>query len=172
MAIIFKNFRSKLINSVPIIFLYFLSITEIDTQFSNYFQILSFNLQFIIIYYWVLRDPSVLGNGHVFFAGIINDVIMGLPMGTSPLTYLVVSFMGIYIRNVTVKMTLFTDWFTFILAIFFANLIYLILISNFSNVAITYLDLFYNSLFTFLFFPFFWFLFNSYQFITNLGKDD
>ena len=128
MAIIFKNFRSKLINSVPIIFLYFLSITEIDTQFSNYFQILSFNLQFIIIYYWVLRDPSVLGNGHVFFAGIINDVIMGLPMGTSPLTYLVVSFMGIYIRNVTVKMTLFTDWFTFILAIFFANLIYLILI--------------------------------------------
>ncbi len=172
MAIIFKNFRSKLINSVPIIFLYFLSITEIDTQFSNYFQILSFNLQFIIIYYWVLRDPSVLGNGHVFFAGIINDVIMGLPMGTSPLTYLVVSFMGIYIRNVTVKMTLFTDWFTFILAIFFANLIYLILISNFSNVAITYLDLFYNSLFTFLFYPLFWVIFNSYRALLGVRIHD
>ena len=172
MAIIFKNFRSKLINSVPIIFLYFLSITEIDTQFSNYFQILSFNLQFIIIYYWVLRDPSVLGNGHVFFAGIINDVFMGLPMGTSPLTYLVVSFMGIYIRNVTVKMTLFTDWFTFILAIFFANLIYLILISNFSNVAITYLDLFYNSLFTFLFYPLFWVIFNSYRALLGVRIHD
>tara|TARA_B100000686_G_C16652125_1_gene896162 strand:+ start:88 stop:606 length:519 start_codon:yes stop_codon:yes gene_type:complete len=163
MAIIFKNFKSKLGNAGPIILLYFLSITEIDTQFSNYFEILSFNLQFIIIYYWMLRDPSILGNGHVFFAGIINDVIMGLPMGTSPLTYLTVSFMSIYIRNVTVKMTLFTDWFTFILGIFFANLIYLILISNFSEISVTYLDLFYNSLFTFIFYPFFWFLFNSYR---------
>ena len=114
----------------------------------------------------------ILGNGHVFFAGIINDVIMGLPMGTSPLTYLVVSFMGIYIRNVTVKMTLFTDWFTFILAIFFANLIYLILISNFSNVAITYLDLFYNSLFTFLFYPLFWVIFNSYRALLGVRIHD
>ena len=163
MAIIFKNFRSQIGNAGPIILLYFLSITEIDTQFSNYFEILSFNLQFIIIYYWMLRDPSILGNGHVFFAGIINDVIMGLPMGTSPLTYLIVSFMSIYIRSVTVKMTLFTDWFTFIVAIFLANLIYLILISNFSEISFTYTDLFYNSLFTFIFYPFFWFLFNSYR---------
>ena len=158
MAIIFKNFRSKLGNAGPIILLYFLSITETDTEFSNYFEILSFNLQFIIIYYWVLRDPSVLGNGHVFFAGIINDVIMGLPMGTSPLTYLIISFMGIYIRSVTVKMTLFTDWFTFIVAIFFSNLIYLILMVNFSSFVVTYSDLFYNSLFTFLFYPLFLFL--------------
>ena len=106
MAIIFKNFKSQLSNSVPILLLYFLSVTELDTQFSNYFEILSFNLQFIIIYYWVLRDPSILGNGHVFFAGIINDVIMGLPMGTSPLTYLITSFVALYIRNVTVKMTI------------------------------------------------------------------
>ena len=172
MAIIFKNFRSRLSNAIPIIFLYFLSITEIDTQFSNYFAILSFNLQFIIIYYWVLRDPSILGNGHVFFAGIINDVIMGLPMGTSPLTYLIISFMGLYIRNVTVKMTLFTDWFTFIIGIFLANLVYFILISNFSNVAITYLDLFYNSLFTFLFYPLFWFVFNSYRILIGIRIHD
>ena len=172
MAIIFKNFRSKLSNAGPIILLYFLSVTEIDTQFSNYFEILSFNLQYIIIYYWALRDPSILGNGHVFFAGIINDVIMGLPMGTSSLTYLTTSFMAIYIRNVTVKMTLFTDWFTFIMAIFLANLVYLILISNFSNIAFTYLDLFYNSLFTFLFYPFFWFIFNAYKVLVGVRGHD
>ena len=172
MAIIFKNFKSKLGNAGPIILLYFLSITETDTQFSNYFEILSFNLQFIIIYYWALRDPSILGNGHVFFAGIINDVIMGLPMGTSPLTYLTTSFVAIYIRNVTVKMTLFTDWFTFIIAIFFANLVYLILISNFSNISFTYLDLFYNSLFTFLFYPFFWLIFNMYKVFTGIRSHD
>jgi len=172
MAIIFKNFRLKLGNAGPIILLYFLSITETDTEFSNYFEILSFNLQFIIIYYWVLRDPSVLGNGHVFFAGIINDVIMGLPMGTSPLTYLIISFMGIYIRSVTVKMTLFTDWFTFIVAIFFANLIYLILMVNFSSFVVTYSDLFYNSLFTFLFYPLFWVIFNSYRMLLGVRSHD
>ena len=172
MAIIFKNFRSKLGNTGPIILLYFLSITEMDAQFSNYFEILSFNLQFIIIYYWVLRDPSVLGNGHVFFAGIINDVIMGLPMGTSPLTYLITSFIAIYIRSVTVKMTLFTDWFTFIIAIFFANLLYFILMLNFSSLSITYLDLFYNSLFTFLFYPLFWVIFNSYRMLLGVRIHD
>lgn len=172
MAIIFKNFKSQLSNSVPILLLYFLSVTELDTQFSNYFEILSFNLQFIIIYYWVLRDPSILGNGHVFFAGIINDVIMGLPMGTSPLTYLITSFVALYIRNVTVKMTIFTDWFTFIIAIFFANLTYLILISNFSNLNITYSDLFYNSLFTFLFYPLFWAVFNSYRLLIGVSRHD
>ncbi len=172
MAIIFKNFKSQLSNSLPILLLYFLSVTELDTQFSNYFEILSFNLQFIIIYYWVLRDPSILGNGHVFFAGIINDVIMGLPMGTSPLTYLITSFVALYIRNVTVKMTIFTDWFTFIIAIFFANLTYLILISNFSNLNITYSDLFYNSLFTFLFYPLFWAVFNSYRLLIGVSRHD
>ena len=172
MAIIFKNFKSQLSNSVPILLLYFLSVTQLDTQFSNYFEILSFNLQFIIIYYWVLRDPSILGNGHVFFAGIINDVIMGLPMGTSPLTYLITSFVALYIRNVTVKMTIFTDWFTFIIAIFFANLTYLILISNFSNLNITYSDLFYNSLFTFLFYPLFWAVFNSYRLLIGVSRHD
>ena len=77
MAIIFKNFRRKLLGLGPILLLYFLSISELDTQFSNYFRILSFNLQFIIIYYWTLRDPSIIGNGNIFFAGIINDVIWG-----------------------------------------------------------------------------------------------
>ena len=172
MAIIFKNFKQQLVNAFPILFLYFFSVTELDAQFSNHFEILSFSLQFIIIYYWVLRDPSILGNGHIFFAGIINDIIMGLPMGASSLTYLGIAFVAMYIRNVTVKMTLFTDWFTFIIAIFFSNLTYLILLSNFSNLTVVYLDLFYNSLFTFLFYPLFWLVFNSYSFLMGIRRHD
>jgi len=172
MAIIFRNFKQKLGNLLPVLILYFLSISELDTQFNDYFKILSFNLQFVIVYYWVLRDPSILGNGHIFFAGIINDIIMGLPMGTSSLTYLAISFVGLYIRNVTVKMTLFTDWFTFIIAIFTANLIYLLLLSNFSDLSVTYLYLFYNSLFTFLFYPLFWFIFNSYRLLLGVREHD
>ena len=126
MAIIYKNLRSSLINSFPLIILYYLSISEIDTHFSNMFEILSFNLQIIIVYYWMLKNSSVLGNGHIFFAGILNDVVMGLPLGISSISYLTVSFTASYIRQVTVNMSLFTDWFTFILAIFFSNLTYLI----------------------------------------------
>ena len=35
MAILYKNLRSSIINSFPLITLYYLSISEIDTHFSN-----------------------------------------------------------------------------------------------------------------------------------------
>ena len=74
----FKMIR-KLINLGPLILLYYLSISEIDTHFENYFEILSFNIQLIIIYFWILKRPSVLGNGHIFFAGLFYwDVIIYL----------------------------------------------------------------------------------------------
>jgi len=172
MAIFYKNLRSSLINSFPLITLYYLSISEIDTHFSNMFEILSFNLQIIIIYYWMLKNSSVLGNGHIFFAGIINDVVMGLPLGISSISYLTVSFVASYIRQVTVNMSLFTDWFTFILAIFFSNLVYLVLILNFSDLQLSYVDISYNAFFTFLFYPFIWAIFNFYKKIMYLRADD
>ena len=172
MAILYKNLKSSIINSFPLITLYYLSISEIDTHFSNMFEILSFNLQIIIIYYWMLKNSSVLGNGHIFFAGIINDAVMGFPLGISSISYLTVSFVASYIRQMTVNMSLFTDWFTFILAIFFSNLIYLILITNFSNLQISYVDISYNAFFTFLFYPFIWAIFNFYKKIMFLRADD
>ncbi len=172
MAILYKNFKLKLFSLGPLLLLYFFSISELDAQFSNYFEILSFNLQLIIIYYWVMKDPDVLGNGHIFFAGIINDVIMGMPMGLSALGYLVTAFVAMYIRSVTVKMTFFTDWFTFVIAIFFSNFFNLVLISNFSEFTITYTAIFYNSLFTFIFYPIFWVLFNPYQMVLRRIRND
>ena len=62
---------SKLTNFGPIILLYYLSISEIDTHFENYFEILSFNIQLIIIYFWSLKRPQVIGNGNIFFAGFL-----------------------------------------------------------------------------------------------------
>ena len=171
MALI-KKFQYRFAKIGPIFLLYFLSISELDTEFSNYFEILSFNLQLIIVYYWMLKSPNILGNGHVFFAGIINDVIMGLPLGTSPISYLVVSFVASYVKNVTVNISLFTDWFTFLVALLFSNFIHMSLMINFTELNITYTDLFYNVFFTFLFYPIFWFLFNSYRIATHVGKDD
>ena len=55
----FKMVR-KLINLGPLILLYYLSISEIDSNFENYFEILSFNIQLIIIYFWVSKRPEAL----------------------------------------------------------------------------------------------------------------
>tara|TARA_B100001057_G_scaffold462381_1_gene515287 strand:+ start:175 stop:693 length:519 start_codon:yes stop_codon:yes gene_type:complete len=172
MAIIYKNFRASVVNLLPLLILYYLSISEIDTHFSNMFEILSFNLQIIIIYYWMLKNSNVLGNGHIFFAGILNDVVMGLPLGISSISYLTVSLVASYIRQVTVNISLLTDWFTFLLAIFFSNLVNLVLIINFTSLQISYVDVSYNAFFTFLFYPFIWTIFNFYQKIMILRNDD
>ena len=161
----------KLINYGPLFFLYYLSISEIDTHFENYFEILSFNIQLIIIYFWALKRPEILGNGHVFFAGIINDVVMGVPLGLSSLSYLVISLVATYVKNMTVNTSITTDWFTFFVAIFFANLAFLILITNFSEISVSFTEISYNTFFTLIFFPFFWFLFNIYNSIVNAGKN-
>ena len=168
-----SNFKllNKIINLGPIIFLYYLSVSEIDSHFENYFEILSFNIQLIIIYFWSLKRPEVLGNGHVFFAGIINDVVMGIPLGLSSLSYLIVALTSTYIKNMTVNTSITSDWFTFFIAIIFSNLTFLILVANFSDLSIQLVDLSYNTFFTIIFFPFFWFIFNFYNSMITTGKD-
>ena len=160
----------KIINLGPLILLYYLSISEIDTYFENYFEILSFNIQLIIIYFWVSKRPEALGGGHIFFAGLINDVIMGFPLGLSSLSYLTVSLVANYVKNMTVNTRITTDWFTFFIAIFFSNLIFFILLSNFSEIEINLTEISYNTFFTLIFFPFFWFLFTFYNSIITTDK--
>ena len=165
------NVTRKIINLGPLILLYYLSISEIDTHFENYFDILSFNIQLIIIYFWSLKKPEALGGGHVFFAGLINDVVMGIPLGLSSLSYLVVSLVATYIKNMTVNTRITTDWFTFFIAIFFSNLIFFILLSNFSEIAVSVTEISYNTFFTLIFFPFFWFIFTYYNSIITFDKN-
>ena len=162
---------SKILNLGPLILLYYLSISEIDSHFENYFEILSFNIQLIIIYFWSLKRPEVLGNGHIFFAGFLNDVVVGLPLGLSSITYLITSLVATYVKNMTVNTRITTDWFTFFIAITFSNLLLLILLTNFSEITISFIDMSYNTFFTLIFFPFFWFLFVYYNSIIASGKN-
>ena len=162
MAINVKVFKEGLLRLAPLLLLIYVCISEFHTQF-YYWKIFSFNLQFIIIYYWVLRDPSILGYGFVFLCGIINDIVLSLNLGTSALSYLFVSLVAAYIRTATVRSTLISDWFTFVIAIMGGNFITFILIKNFSDVGVSYTDFFYNSLFTFVLYPAFWGIFELYK---------
>jgi len=167
------NFKtiSKIINLGPLILLYYLSISETDSNFEDYFEILSFNIQLIIIYFWVSKKPEALGSGHIFFAGLINDVVVGFPLGISSLSYLAVSLVATYVKNMTVNTRITTDWFTFFIAIFFSNLIFFILLSNFSEIKVSVTEISYNTFFTLIFFPFFWFLFTLYNSIITTGRN-
>ena len=60
----------------------------------NFFSV---NIHFILVYYFVLRKPDLLGNGFIFLSGIITDVVHGLPIGTSALTLLVVAGVASYV---------------------------------------------------------------------------
>tara|TARA_Y100000590_G_scaffold74462_2_gene82230 strand:- start:3800 stop:4315 length:516 start_codon:yes stop_codon:yes gene_type:complete len=171
MAINVKIFKENFLRLAPLILLIYICISEFHTQF-YFWKIFSFNLQFIIIYYWILRDPSILGYGFVFACGVVNDVVLSLPMCTSSISYLFVSLVAAYVRNATVRSTLFTDWFTFIIAILIGNFITFFLIQKFTAMEITYAPMFYNSLFTFILYPVFWGVFELYKKLIILRSYD
>ena len=157
------NLLNKIFNAGPLILLYYLSISEIDTNLEKVFEIFTFNLPIIIIYFWILKRPSVMGTGHIFVVGLINDVVMGFPLGISSLSYLIVCFFANYVRNKSVNTTIASDWLTFFIALIFANLLFFSLLNNFTDIIISYTKIGYNTFFTLFLFPILWLLFSLYQ---------
>ena len=157
------NLLNKFLNSGPLLLLYYLSISEIDTNLEKTFDIFTFNLPIIIIYFWILKRPSVMGTGHIFVVGLINDVVMGFPLGISSLSYLIVCFFANYVRNKSVNTTIASDWLTFFIALIFANLLFFSLLNNFTDIIISYTKIGYNTFFTLFLFPILWLLFSLYQ---------
>ena len=164
MSYTIKQVRLKFFELVPIFLLFFITLngkSVID------FKILSINVHYILIYFWVLRQPQALGYGFIFLSGIITDVIFGLPIGVSALALLAVAAVAAYVRVVTVRISLVNDWISFIPALLLANFIYFMSL-YFSNYSIDYLYLFKNSIFTFIFYPILWLLFTA---LLKLMKD-
>ena len=155
MSYTIKQIRLKFFELAPIFLLFFITLngkSVID------FKILSINVHYILIYYWVLRQPQALGYGFIFLSGIITDVVFGLPIGVSALALLAIAAVAAYVRVVTVRISLVNDWISFIPALLLANFIYFMSL-YFSNYSIDYLYLFKNSVFTFIFYPILWLLF-------------
>ena len=169
MSIIYKYFISKLLNLLPLFLLFYISLNDHNITNLKFFDMLSLNFQYIIIYYWVLKNPRTLGYGFIFLAGIITDVILGLPMGISSLSYLIIAALATYARIVTVRVSLLTDWLTFIPALLSANLAYF-LVLYFYNIPINYLNLLSGSLVTFIIYPFMWIPFELLRRMIRAGS--
>ncbi len=166
-----SSLMSKIYNSGPLILLYYLCISEVDSNLEKIFEIFTLNFQIILIYFWVLKRPEIMANGHIFLAGLINDVVMGFPLGISSLSYLIIIFFGTYVRNKSVNTTIASDWFTFLMAMIFSNLLFFSLLNNFSDLSFSYTKIGYNMFFTLAMFPIFWVLFNLYQMTFIGGRD-
>ena len=159
----FRLIKEKIFTSLPIVLLYFFSFYHFQIPEVGKINFFAFNFQMILIYFYILKFPEALGYGNIFLAGIINDTVLGVPLGTTSLSYLTLSLFTSYIRNATLRSVMTAEWFTFIPALFFSNLVYLIIINNFSNVSFYYIELLQNTFFTFLFFPIFHYIFSQYQ---------
>ena len=163
MGYIYKKIKFRFFELLPLLLLFFISLNGNSIIDLKYFSI---NVHYILVYYWVLRKPQVLGYGFIFLSGIISDAVLGFPFGVNALSLLIIAAVAAYVRVVTVRITLINDWISFIPALLFANFVYFLSL-YFSNYSVDYLFLFKNSVFTFIFYPVLWGIFTL---ILNLTK--
>ena len=144
---------------LPILILFFSVFNEFDFNYLklDYF---SFNFVHLLIFFWTLRNPDHLGYLAIFFAGIINDVVIGIPIGISSFCYLVLCSVTAYIRNITLSPNFMKDWISLLFTILLINSIQVIILDLIFLIQVDYMNYLINSGFTFLFYPIFFIIFN------------
>ena len=165
------SFLNKVLINAPLLLLFISVFNEFDFNYLNY-KYFSFNFPFILIFYWSLKRIDSLGYGYIFIAGLFNDVVIGFPIGLSSLTYLIICGFAAYLKNITLRPSLFKDWLYFLFTILVANSINYFLLLSFFSVEINYYELSSNIFFTFLLYYIFGYLFDIYQRIAFRRTDD
>ena len=151
----------KFYSWLPIIILYISVLNEFDFNYLN-LDYFSFNFPFILIFYFTLKDFKHFDYFLVFIAGLINDTVVGLPLGVSSFSYTLICIATSYLRNITIRPHPIKDWFYFLFTISLINSInytVLILFFSYNVVLINYLI---NNFFTFLLYLVFVYLFKQY----------
>ena len=140
----------------------------------NYLKIeyFSFNFVYILIFYFSLRNPNQLGYISIFLAGIINDVIIGFPIGISSLCYLLICAVTAYIRNITLIYNFINDWISILFTILLINSIQILILDFVFNYNPDYLSYLINSGFTFILYPLFFLIFNYLDQKISLQTND
>ena len=154
-----STFLRLFLLNLPVIILFISVFNDFDF---NYLKIenFSFNFVYILVFYWTLRSPDCLGYFSIFLAGIINDVVIGIPIGISSLCYLIMCVVTAYIRNITLSPNFVKDWFSLLFTMVLINSIQVIILDLIFMIEISYMSYVINSGFTFLFYPVFFVIFN------------
>tara|TARA_B100000242_G_scaffold176173_1_gene126242 strand:- start:558 stop:1064 length:507 start_codon:yes stop_codon:yes gene_type:complete len=151
----------KLYSWLPIIFLYISVLNEFDFNYLklDYF---SFNFPFILIFYFTLKDFKHFDYFLVFMAGLINDTVVGLPLGVSSFSYTLICIATSYLRNITIRPHPIKDWFYFLFTISLINSINYTVLTLFFSYNVILINYLLNNFFTFLLYLVFVYLFKQY----------
>ena len=166
-----KSFLRSLMFYIPTLFLYLSVLNEIDL---NYLQIeyFSFNFVYILIFYWTLKNPYHLTYGAIFIAGLINDVVLGIPIGISSFCYLLICAVTAYLRNITLSPNFINDWISLLFTILLVNSIQVISLDLIFSINVNYMRYSINSGFSFLFYPIFLFMFDFLEKKIKFKRND
>ena len=96
-----KGSFSKLYTWLPIILLFISVLNEFDFNYLK-LEYFSFNFPFILIFFFTLKDFKHFDYFLVFIAGLFNDTVVGLPLGISSLSYILICISTSYFRNITI----------------------------------------------------------------------
>ena len=146
---------------VPLIILFFSVFNEFDFNYLklDYF---SFNFPFILIFFFTLKEFKHFDYLLVFLAGLINDTVVGLPLGVSSLSYVLICIATSYFRNITIRPNPIKDWFYFLFIISLINSINYSILTLFFSFNLILMSYLVNTFFTFMFYIIFVSIFKYY----------
>ena len=154
----FRIFLSYL----PLIMLFFSVFNEFDFNYLK-LEYFSFNFPFILIFFFTLKDFKHFDYLFVFIAGLLNDTVVGLPLGISSLSYTLICIATAYIRNITIRPSPMKDWFYFLFIISLINSLNYSVLTLFFSYDLVLMSYLVNTTCTFLLYIVFLSLFKYYM---------
>ena len=156
-----KNLLYKIYTWFPILALFISVFNEFDLNYLN-IDYFSFNFPFILIFYFSLKEYQRFDYFLVFLAGLVNDTVVGLPLGLSSLSYILICIFATYLRNITISPNLIKDWFYFLFIISLINSINYSVLFLFFSYELDITLFIINNFFTFVFYIIFSVFFKRY----------
>ena len=151
----------KLYSWLPILILYISVLNEFDFNYLN-LEYFSFNFPFILIFFFTLKDFKHFDYILVFIAGLFNDTVVGLPLGISSLSYILICTATAYLRNITIRPNPVKDWFYFLFIISLINSLNYSILTLFFSFDLILMNYLVNTFFTFSFYIIFVSIFRYY----------
>ena len=156
-----RGFYFKFYSFLPIIVLFISVLNEFDLNYLN-LKYFSFNFPFILIFFFTLKDSKNFDYLLVFLAGLVNDTVVGLPLGISSLSYILICIATSYLRNITIRPNPIKDWFYFLFIISLINSMNYSILTLFFSYDLLLMSYLINIFFTFILYMFFSYLFKYY----------
>ena len=166
-----KKFTYGLMSTFPILLMFLVVFTGFDLNFKFLKINFSINFIYIIIFFWILRNPDNIGFGLIFFAGIINDVVQNFPIGISSINFLLICVIASFIRSRTLLPNLLYDWVLFLITLLIISSINYLILSLVFDSFIKYSAIMSNSFITFLIYPIFAKIFKGIDQLSVRGQN-